>query len=92
MITEVSLPNPHGHHTAVIAPTCARGEEKKKKSLTFEPPSGSRLVQPLKTVSKTKHQLEIAVIRARVTSEFLFIFRTQLIYNPEEEHLWRESE
>lgn len=29
MITEVSLPNPHGHHTAVIAKARARGEEKK---------------------------------------------------------------
>lgn len=29
MITEVSLSNPHGHHTAVIAKACARGEEKK---------------------------------------------------------------
>lgn len=52
MITEVSLPNPHGHHTAVIAKARARGEEK-KKSLTFEPWSGPRLVQPRKTTQNT---------------------------------------
>lgn len=45
-----------------------------------------------KSSQQNKTSLEISVITAGVTLEFLFNFRTRLIYNAEEEWLWRESE